>query len=336
MANIVNGRYALADPSSGLTMLSLEGGELNMFGSYTRIRTTHKESYPVIDDEPTELAVKNNVIGQLITGLAIAAVLAGVAIAVVVTGGAALAPLACALGGAAIGVGAVAIGTAINDSETGYNRSWGEYWGGLITGGYIGFMAGAAVYGIIAAVPAAAGVILEGDIAFTTTAGTVIMTSGGATSFGGILTGIGGGLTTSEIIISTGATAMILDTVFNSNIKSNEVFDILPKTLLLEDFMQEDEEQQSGNGVYIEQSKQKNAPSEEKEHKKRRPSNKTKKKTKDEIPNRYKGRYPYKGEAGKDAAKRIMEELGEYDPKDTGAGSLFNQLKKHFDNDFMD
>ena len=59
MANIVNGRYALADPSSGLTMLSLEGGELNMFGSYTRIRTTHKESYPVIDDEPTELAVKN-------------------------------------------------------------------------------------------------------------------------------------------------------------------------------------------------------------------------------------------------------------------------------------
>lgn len=201
MANIVNGRYALADPSSGLTMLSLEGGELNMFGSYTRIRTTHKESYPVIDDEPTELAVKNNVIGQLITGLAIAAVLAGVAIAVVVTGDAALAPLACALGGAAIGVGAVAIGTAINDSETGYNRSWREYWGGLITGGCIGFMAGASVYGIIAAVPAAAGVILEGDIAFTTTAGTVIMTSGGATSFGGILTGIGGGLTTSEIII---------------------------------------------------------------------------------------------------------------------------------------
>lgn len=42
MTNIVNGRYALADPSSGLTMLSLEGGELNMFGSCTRIRTTHK------------------------------------------------------------------------------------------------------------------------------------------------------------------------------------------------------------------------------------------------------------------------------------------------------
>ena len=39
------------------------------------------------------------------------------------------------------------------------------------------------------------------------------------------------------------------------------------------------------------------------------------------IRDRYKGRYPYKGEAGKDAAKRIMEELGEYDPKDTGAGS---------------
>lgn len=42
---------------------------------------------------------------QLVTGLVVAAALA--AVAVVVTGGTALAPLACALGGAAIGVGAI-------------------------------------------------------------------------------------------------------------------------------------------------------------------------------------------------------------------------------------
>ena len=33
MADIINGRYALADPNSGVTVFSLEGGEINMFGS---------------------------------------------------------------------------------------------------------------------------------------------------------------------------------------------------------------------------------------------------------------------------------------------------------------
>lgn len=223
MANIVNGRYALADPSSGLTMLSLEGGELNMFGSYTRIRTTHKESYPVIHDEPTELAVKNNIIGQLITGLAIAAVLAGVAIAVAVTGGMALAPLACALGGAAIGVGAVAIGTAINDSETGYNRSWGEYWGGLITGGCIGFMAGASVYGIIAAVPAAAtaaGVqasMMLGTSTFTAIVVPNIMTVGGYS-----LAAASGLYAANDIYSNSRGYNVVLDKIFDNNVEAYE------------------------------------------------------------------------------------------------------------------
>ncbi len=223
MTNIVNGRYALADPSSGLTMLSLEGGELNMFGSCTRIRTTHKESYPVIHDEPTELAIKNNVIGQLITGLAIAAVLAGVAIAVVVTGGAALAPLACALGGAAIGVGAVAIGTAINDSETGYNRSWGEYWGGLITGGCVGFMAGASVYGIIAAVPAAAtaaGVqasMMLGTSTFTAIVVPNIMTIGGYS-----LAAASGLYAANDIYSNSRGYNIVLDKIFDNNVEAYE------------------------------------------------------------------------------------------------------------------
>ncbi len=92
MADIMSGRYALADPSSGLTVASLDGGELNMFGSCTRIRTTQRDFYPQIQDEPTELKVENHIMAQLVTGLVVAADLAAVAVAVVVTGGAALAP----------------------------------------------------------------------------------------------------------------------------------------------------------------------------------------------------------------------------------------------------
>lgn len=151
MANIMNGRYVLADPSSGLTVFSLDGGKLNMFGHCTKIKAAHCTSYPQIDDEPVELVAKNSIKEKLLTGIAIAAVLAGVAIAVAVTGGAALAPLACALGGAAIGVSVVTVGTVASDSETGYNRSWEEYLEDLMIGGCIGFAAGASVYNIIAA-----------------------------------------------------------------------------------------------------------------------------------------------------------------------------------------
>lgn len=64
MADIMNGRYALADLCSGLTVLSLEGGELNMFGSYTMIRTIQKDFYSQIQDEPTELKVENHIMAQ--------------------------------------------------------------------------------------------------------------------------------------------------------------------------------------------------------------------------------------------------------------------------------
>lgn len=45
----------------------------------------------------------------------------------------------------------------------------------------------------------------------------------------------------------------------------------------------------------------------------------TKRKQKDDISNRY------KGESGKDAAKRVRQKLGEYNSKDTEPGSFFNQ-----------
>lgn len=127
MAEIYNGRYALADPGSGLTVVSMENGELNMFGSCTRIRTTQWESYPVIEDEPAVLQAGDCIQEKLHTGLVEPAALASVAAAVRVTERAALEPYVCALGGVA----------------------------SLMTCGGTGYMAGAAVYGIRAAVPAA-------------------------------------------------------------------------------------------------------------------------------------------------------------------------------------
>ena len=223
MADIMNGRYALADPSSGLTVLSFEGGELNMFGSCTRIRTTQRDFYPQIQDEPTELKVENHIMAQLVTGLVVAAALAAVAVAVVVTGGAALAPLACALGGAAIGAGAVAIGTAVSDLETGYNRSWGDYWQRMITGSSIGFMAGASVYGLIAAVPAAASAagvqasMMLGTSTFTAVTVPSIVTAGG---YG--LAAAGGIYTVNDIYSNSRGYNIILDKVFDDNIEAYE------------------------------------------------------------------------------------------------------------------
>ncbi len=119
MAEIYNGRYALADPGSGLTVVSMENGELNMFGSCTRIRTTQWESYPVIEDEPAVLQAGDCIQEKLHTGLVEPAALASVAAAVRVTERAALEPYVCALGGVA----------------------------SLMTCGGTGYMAGAAVYG---------------------------------------------------------------------------------------------------------------------------------------------------------------------------------------------
>lgn len=40
------------------------------------------------------------------------------------------------------------------------------------------------------------------------------------------------------------------------------------------------------------------------------------------------------GERSHIRVKRILQEYGEYDPKRTGPGTVFNQLKKYFDTHF--
>ncbi|MDE6056126.1 MAG: hypothetical protein K2G55_20755 [Lachnospiraceae bacterium] len=139
MTDVMNGRLVLADPSSGLTALSLEGGELNMFGKYTRIRTTQRDSFSVINDAPTELKVveESNSLNRFINGaigLVVGVALGAVAVALIAAAGA-------ATGGAAVPflLGAIpfmvastaAICTTVqvneNDKYTGYKRSPVEF-----------------------------------------------------------------------------------------------------------------------------------------------------------------------------------------------------------------
>ncbi len=55
------------------------------------------------------------------------------------------------------------------------------------------------------------------------------------------------------------------------------------------------------------------------------------KKPKDDIPERFRGGRPLKGESGKEAAKRVLRKHGEYNPNETKGSTLFSQLKQYFD-----
>ncbi|MCD6631654.1 hypothetical protein LSG16_02235 [Lactococcus cremoris] len=61
---------------------------------------------------------------------------------------------------------------------------------------------------------------------------------------------------------------------------------------------------------------------------------KVKGKQKDDIPERFRGEKPLKGELGKDAAERVLKKFKEWNPKNTKGQSLFSQLKKYFDTHF--
>jgi YD repeat-containing protein len=53
-----------------------------------------------------------------------------------------------------------------------------------------------------------------------------------------------------------------------------------------------------------------------------------------DIPDRFR-QTPYQNESGSGYAERVLREAGEFDPRDTGPGSLFNRLKKYADRHFV-
>ena len=162
MSDIMSGRYALAEPGGGLTVLSMDGGEIDLFGDYTSIKTTATDFFSDIGDSLIEKAVEHPAVGQLVLGALATAAFASLAIAAVsaatfATGGLALVALgatAAGCAGASIGTGIYTAGIFAYDTVTGYNRSYDNYMDGLIKMGACGFWTGLGAYLSILSFPA--------------------------------------------------------------------------------------------------------------------------------------------------------------------------------------
>lgn len=162
MSDFMCGRYAMTEPGGGLTVLSMDGGEIDLFGAYTSIKTTATDFFSDIGDSLTEKAVEHTAVIQFALGALVTAVFAGLAIAAVsaataATGGLALVALGAAAGcaGTALGTGLYTAGMFAHDTITGYNRSNDKYIEGLIKAGAYGFSTGLGVYLSILSFPAA-------------------------------------------------------------------------------------------------------------------------------------------------------------------------------------
>lgn len=186
MANIVNGRYGLIEPGDGITVLCMSGGEINLFGNYTKIKTKICDSFSVIKDVLSEKMVEDTPTQMQVAGYTVSGILAGVAvIATVATGGLFLGVI---LGGAAITTSVYTTKTVESDRETGYERSWKEFWGGYaksaVAGAVAGAVTGAAVYGIVAA-PTAAIASISGAVGTSGVTGTLTAAGSGGAMFSG-------------------------------------------------------------------------------------------------------------------------------------------------------
>ena len=168
MSEIYNGRYALADPSSGLTAFSMECGEINMFGRCTLIRTTQRDSFPIINDAPIELEVKKesnlfNVFINGAIGISIGIVLGACAVALIAaagaaTGGAALPFLIAAVPFMVASTAAICttVGTIENDLHTGYKRNSIEFFNTLMDNTTTAYIAGATIVQALSVAPSIA------------------------------------------------------------------------------------------------------------------------------------------------------------------------------------
>lgn len=205
MSDIFKKTYTVAEPGCGLTVFSMEGSEINLFGSYTLISTSAEDFFEPIKDFLHEKFVEEKADTMYHIGVGVAAVLgvlAGVAIGVAV----------CTTFGAALGVAVVAGDTALkfleagfmlagaslfvdnytsktlaSDKALGYDRSWPEFAGDMLGKIDEGAVAGSLVYAasyklaaILAGIfmsggPPLAGVTAAGEIA----AGAVEVTTEG-------------------------------------------------------------------------------------------------------------------------------------------------------------
>lgn len=182
MSDIASGRYSLADPGCGLTVLSMEGGEITLFGSCVKITTTGQDSYDTIEDAPENRPTVDQADVNLWHGLKVSsffAFLGSVALfgATIATGGTALILLggACIAGGASISTGVYSVSSYGKDKLTGSYTSESEFNAGLSESAFRGASAGAEVFGMIVYPPAGAAIaqVAGGGTAAAVSAGAV-------------------------------------------------------------------------------------------------------------------------------------------------------------------
>ena len=155
MSDFMKKRYTLAEPGCGITVLSMEGSEINLFGSHTAIKTSAEDFFEPIQDFLHEKFVEEKADTMYYIGVAktvVLGVLAGVAIvggviATVASSGAAapLLGLGFALGGSAIASYDYTFNTLKRDRVIGYDRSWMQFYVemnlregmGAVTGGLV-------------------------------------------------------------------------------------------------------------------------------------------------------------------------------------------------------
>lgn len=215
--------YALAASGGAATVLNINN-EINLFGSYTNLAGTNFDTYGMINDNPVvmpEEKEEGSWWGNLLTGVAVTAVLAGLAIATVATGGAAL--VAVGLAGAAVGTGVITAGVSISDAKSGHARTWGEFVGALVLGGIVGATTGAMLYGLWAAIPAASAAIgLQAGMLTGVNTFTAVTLPKIAAASGYALMGSNAMIGLNEINqIGTGRNVMV-DTFFDGN---NQAYD---------------------------------------------------------------------------------------------------------------
>ena len=154
MPDFIKKKYALAEPGNGVTMFNMEGGEINLFGSHTIIKSSEFDFYSPIEDFLTQKLVEEKADTMYNIGVGVTitlSVIAGAAIfcaVTVATGGTAL-----VLGGigvastfATIKAGDYTCNTLASDKETGYDRSWQEFYQDLNKNVVEGAVTGALIY----------------------------------------------------------------------------------------------------------------------------------------------------------------------------------------------
>ena len=217
MSEIFKKTYTVAEPGCGLTVFSMEGSEINLFGSRTVIKTSGEDFFEPIKDFLHEKLVEEKADTMYYISMAdtaVLGVLGGICIVVGVVGafftaGATLpiAGVGCVLGGAAISSHSYTK-TLDSDRSAGRDRSWSQFYLERTVKEFQGAAAGAVVFaGLLAGADliAAAGGI-SSSIPSIVTAGTSGGTMAGAVEAAGL----------GEAVLGIGSMAALLAAAMKS------------------------------------------------------------------------------------------------------------------------